>query len=115
MARERADFVIFLGDLFFLNNPSNETLTNTLSILKQQVLGDGEIDFAVRKYDPNFANSSCSLSEEDFNICLPIFSIHGQQDCPSAENLTSSLDILHFSNYVGGDHTDKLRGKDNEF
>lgn len=64
VARESADFVIVLGNLFFLNNPSNESLTNTLSVLKESVLGDADIAIAVRKYDPNFANSSQGLTEK---------------------------------------------------
>ncbi len=111
IARESADFVIVLGNLFFLNNPSNESLTNTLSVLKESVLGDGDIGFVVRKYDPNFANST-PCSPENLNVCMPVFAIHGGYDSPSAENLTSSLDIVHYSSYVPSPHSAQLRWKD---
>ena len=57
IASSKCDFVTILGDLFLLNSPSNQSLTNVLSIFRQQVLGDREIKFSVRKFDPNFANS----------------------------------------------------------
>ena len=55
--REKVHSVLFLGNLFMENTPSNEALTNTISVFHQQVLGDGEIDVSVRKYEPNFAQS----------------------------------------------------------
>lgn len=114
VARESADFVVVLGNLFFLNNPSNETLTNTLSVFKESVLGDADIGIVVRKYDPNFANSR-PRSAENLNVCMPVFAIHGGCDSPSAENLTSSLDIVHYSSYVRSTQQLNYVGKITDF
>ena len=60
--KEKVHSVIFLGNLFMENTPSNEALTNTISVFHQQVLGDGEIEVSVRKYEPNFAQSKMQLT-----------------------------------------------------
>jgi len=53
------------------------TIYKTIGILEKYVLGNKEINFTVKNYQPNIAN-------ENINIGLPIFSIHGNHDPPSA-------------------------------
>lgn len=40
-----------------------------------------------------------------------MFAIHGSQDCPTTDNLTSCLDIVHYTNYVN--YVGKLTEFDN--
>jgi DNA repair exonuclease SbcCD nuclease subunit len=64
--------------------------------LREKIFGDKVIDYETFWEDgePNYAN-------ENMNIRLPIFIIHGNHDYPSNEfgNL-SILDLLQAGNYV---------------
>lgn len=61
-------------------------------------MGSNEINFSVLNYKPNFA-------EENINIDLPIFTIHGNHDYPSGEfGALSVIDILHSTKYVRNYH-----------
>ena len=90
------DFVLLGGDLFHDLNPSQKSLYRCLTILKERIFGDKQIEYQTFWEDqaPNYSN-------ENMNISLPIFIIHGNHDYPSDEygNL-STLDLLHAGNYV---------------
>lgn len=90
------DFLLLGGDLFHELNPSQETLYKCLKTLKDKIFGDKQIEYQTFWEDqaPNYSN-------ENMNISLPIFIIHGNHDYPSNEygNL-STLDLLHAGNYV---------------
>ena len=92
----QSDFLLLGGDLFHEINPSQETLYRTIKILAQKIYGPKQIDYQVfwENQPPNFAN-------ENMNIDLPIFIIHGNHDYPSNEydNL-SVLDLLSAGQYV---------------
>ena len=90
------DFLLLGGDLFHELNPSQESLYKCLKIMKEKIFGDKTIDYETfwDEQAPNYAN-------ENMNISLPIFIIHGNHDYPSNEfgNL-SILDLLQAGNYV---------------
>lgn len=65
-----------------------------MNLLYQKVLGDGEISFSMPNYEANF-------QDENINIELPIFIIHGNHDYPSDEcGSLSVLDLLHTNKYL---------------
>jgi len=90
------DFLLLGGDLFHDLNPSQESLYKCLKLLKDKIFGDKQIEYQTFWEDqaPNYSN-------ENMNISLPIFIIHGNHDYPSNSfgNL-STLDLLHAGNYV---------------
>lgn len=90
------DFLLLGGDLFHDLNPSQESLYKCLKILKEKIFGDKQID-----YETFWEDQAPNYSNENMNISLPIFIIHGNHDYPSNEygNL-STLDLLHAGNYV---------------
>lgn len=87
------DFVLLGGDLFHEVSPSQSTLFKCISMLEKQVFGDRSINFVINRYRPNYSN-------ENVNIELPLFVIHGSHDYPSADENISALDILHSCNLV---------------
>lgn len=62
------------------------------------MLGDGEIEFDLYNYKPNY-------SDGNLNIDLPIFIIHGNHDYPVNDfGEVSVLDMFHavkYLNYFG--------------
>ena len=87
------DFVILAGDLFNDVNPSQRCLFKCVSLLEKYVFGDRPINFLINRYKPNYSN-------ENMNIELPMFAIHGSHDYPSTEENISPLDILQSCNLV---------------
>lgn len=45
-ASKNCDVLLLLGNIFSDNNPSHKNLTDTLSLLKDSVLGDKSIGFS---------------------------------------------------------------------
>ncbi|KAE9004103.1 hypothetical protein PF011_g12605 [Phytophthora fragariae] len=82
---------LLLGDdLFHENKPSRRTLYKTMRLLRTHCMGDGAGHFQ----DPNY------------NVELPVFSIHGNHDDPSrggggnhAQSL-AALDLLSAANLI---------------
>lgn len=63
-------------------------------MLRDNIFGDRELDIFVKGIIPNFSN-------QNLNISLPIFTIHGNHDYPSNDfGKISVCDLLHASNYV---------------
>lgn len=67
-------------------------------MLEKNIFGPGELNFSTRElkgsYDANYLN-------ENLNIDLPIFIIHGNHDYPATSgNNVSSLDLLAASHLV---------------
>lgn len=113
------DFVLLGGDLYHYNKPSRNTQYQCNSILARHVLGERNIEFnVISDQSINFTQPNQSTSDQtntsniynqNINIKLPIFTIHGNHDDPAGHASLSPLDLLHQSllvNYFG--RQDKL-------
>ena len=87
------DILLLGGDLFDTVNPSQTTIYKCLNLLQEHIFGDRQINYGIVDYKANFAN-------DNLNIELPIFTIHGNHDFPSQAGSLSVCDLLHASNYV---------------
>lgn len=103
----KVDFVLLGGDLFHDNNPSRYTLHRTMELLKTYCFGPrpgGHAFEILSDQSVHFQRASyANVSDENVQIKLPIFSIHGNHDDPG-EAALAALDILHITsmiNYFG--------------
>ena len=82
-----------IRDLFHEATPSLNSLIKCQEILQKNVLGGNQIKYDIKIYKPNYA-------EENINIDLPIFMIHGNHDDPSGLEYLSNIDLMSSNNYV---------------
>lgn len=111
IARDRdVDFVLLGGDLFHENKPSRDTMYQTVALLREFTLGDRPISLELLS-DP-YGNSTESFpavnyEDENINVSIPVFSIHGNHDDPQGSGYhraLSALDLLSAGgliNYFG--------------
>lgn len=110
---ERVDMLLLGGDLFHENKPSRRTMYQTMSLLRQHCMGDGAVRFqVVSDQSLNFPNFGVvNYEDPNYNIQLPVFSIHGNHDDPSREagagsgatagsQTLAALDLLSAANFV---------------
>lgn len=91
------------------NKPSPKSLTRCVEILRKYCMGDCEVDFEiVSDVSASFSHSEyfkhINYEDENLNIQLPVFSIHGNHDDPWGKDAFSVLDILSTTgliNYFG--------------
>ncbi|KAH9513004.1 meiotic recombination [Bulinus truncatus] len=109
VAREKnVDFILHGGDLFHDNKPSRSTLHGCLALLREYCMGDKPVHFEYLS-DQSIDFKHCKFpnvnyEEPNFNISIPVFSIHGNHDDPTGPGNLCSLDLLHtagFVNYFG--------------
>lgn len=102
------DFILLGGDLFHDNKPSRKSLHGTIELLRRYCLGDKPCSIELLS-DPsiNFGHTNfpvVNYEDPNFNVAIPVFSIHGNHDDPAGQGNLCSLDILHaagFVNYFG--------------
>ncbi|XP_013386633.1 double-strand break repair protein MRE11 [Lingula anatina] len=108
-AKELAvDFILLGGDLFHENKPSRKTLHGCLELLRQYCMGDKPcpVEF-LSDQAVNFGESRFPIvnyEDPNFNVGIPVFSIHGNHDDPAGMGNLCALDILSvagFVNYFG--------------
>jgi len=102
----QVDFVLLGGDLFHDNKPSRQTLCRTVNILRQFAFGENPITFEIISDQAKNFPTTKTVNYEDpnFNVALPVFSIHGNHDDPSGAGAYSTMDLLHscsLLNYFG--------------
>ena len=110
--QHRVDFILHGGDLFHENKPSRPTMFKTMALLREYTLGDDPVSIELLS-DP-YSDSrpgtkfpSVNYEDENFNVSIPFFSIHGNHDDPQGlgeEGSLSALDILSAAgllNYFG--------------
>lgn len=82
----KVDFILLGGDLFHDNKPSRECLFTTMNLLRKYCLGDDacQMEF-LSDQSENFPNQFATVNYQDpnYNIAIPVFSIHGNHDDPS--------------------------------
>jgi double-strand break repair protein MRE11 len=108
IAKERqVDFILLGGDLFHDNKPSTKTMHNCMTLLRQYCMGDDpcSLEF-LSDQSENFPNKFATVNYQDpnYNVSIPVFSIHGNHDDPSGDGNLCSLDLLSAAglvNYFG--------------
>ncbi|XP_022915772.1 double-strand break repair protein MRE11 isoform X2 [Onthophagus taurus] len=105
--KKNVDMILLGGDLFHDVQPTNYTLFKCTELLKKYCLGDRPVAIEFLS-DPteNFRQSNPIVNYEDqnMNISIPVFSIHGNHDNPSGAQQVSGLDIISATglvNYFG--------------
>lgn len=110
--KHEVDFILLGGDLFHENKPSRDSLYQTTALLRQYTLGEKPVQFELLS-DPNegapagYPFPAINYEDPNYNISIPVFSIHGNHDDPQgvgAEGALCALDLLSVSgliNYMG--------------
>ncbi|KAJ6463956.1 Mre11 DNA-binding presumed domain-containing protein [Mycena sanguinolenta] len=106
------DFILLAGDLFHENKPSRDCLYKTIALLREYTLGDKPIQVELLS-DPEegkadgFSFPAVNYEDPNFNVSIPVFSIHGNHDDPQgagSEGALCALDVLSVTgliNYMG--------------
>ncbi|KAI9677350.1 MAG: meiotic recombination [Bathelium mastoideum] len=104
LAKEHdVDMVLLAGDLFHDNKPSRKAMYEVMRILRMNCYGEKPCELEMLS-DPseNFrgALDHVNYEDEDINVAIPVFSIHGNHDDPSGEGHLAALDLLQISGLV---------------
>ncbi|GFV89364.1 double-strand break repair protein MRE11 [Trichonephila clavipes] len=105
---KEVDFILLGGDLFHENKPSRKVLHDCISLMRKYCMGDRAVQFEfLSDQSDNFkhcAYPTVNFEDPNYNISIPIFSIHGNHDDPAGAGLYCSLDLLSVTglvNYFG--------------
>ncbi|XP_074498162.1 double-strand break repair protein MRE11 [Sebastes fasciatus] len=108
----QVDFILLGGDLFHDNKPSRRCLHNCITMLRQYCMGDTPIQFNILSDQKvNFNTTQfpwVNYQDENLNISIPAFSIHGNHDDPTGAEGLCALDLLSASglvNHFGHSHS----------
>ncbi|KAB8342826.1 hypothetical protein FH972_022424 [Carpinus fangiana] len=108
LAKERdVDLVLLAGDLFHENNPSRKSMYQVMRSLRMNCYGEKPCELEMLSdASENFqgAFNHVNYEDQDINVAIPVFSIHGNHDDPSGQGYLAALDILQMSgllNYYG--------------
>ncbi|KAH5593883.1 double strand break repair protein [Parastagonospora nodorum] len=108
LAKEHdVDMVLHAGDLFHENKPSRKSLYHVMRSIRQNCLGDKPCELEMLSdASENFGGifDHVNYEDDDINVAIPVFAIHGNHDDPSGEGSYSPLDLLQASglvNYFG--------------
>ncbi|KAH7414231.1 Mre11 DNA-binding presumed domain-containing protein [Phaeosphaeria sp. MPI-PUGE-AT-0046c] len=108
LAKEHdVDMVLHAGDLFHENKPSRKSLYHVMRSIRMNCLGDKPCELEMLSdASENFGGifDHVNYEDEDINVAIPVFAIHGNHDDPSGEGSYSPLDLLQASglvNYFG--------------
>ncbi|QIW99044.1 hypothetical protein AMS68_004562 [Peltaster fructicola] len=101
------DMVLLAGDLFHENHPSRNAYMRVMESLRKHCQGDKPcaIDI-IGDQTENFLGyfNRANYLDQNINVSIPVFSIHGNHDDPSGADHTAALDLLHTAgllNYYG--------------
>ncbi|XP_030193234.1 double-strand break repair protein MRE11 isoform X1 [Gadus morhua] len=94
----QVDFILLGGDLFHENKPSRRCLHSCISMLRKYCMGGTPIVFdIVSDQTVNFGTSKfpwVNYQDENLNISIPVFSVHGNHDDPTGSEGLCALDLL---------------------
>lgn len=100
----QVDFILLGGDLFHENKPSRRCLHSCITMLRQYCMGDTPIQFNILSDQTvNFNTTKfpwVNYQDENLNISIPVFSIHGNHDDPTGAEGLCALDLLSASGLV---------------
>ncbi|XP_018604401.2 double-strand break repair protein MRE11 isoform X2 [Scleropages formosus] len=98
------DFILLGGDLFHDNKPSRKSLHNCIELLRKYCMGDKPITFEILSDQAvNFSTSKfpwVNYQDENLNISIPVFSVHGNHDDPTGADGLCALDVLSCAGLV---------------
>ncbi|XP_077197594.1 double-strand break repair protein MRE11 [Paroedura picta] len=98
------DFILLGGDLFHENKPSRKTLHTCIELLRKYCMGDRPVQFEILSdQSVNFGFSKfpwVNYQDENLNVSIPVFSIHGNHDDPTGADALCALDILSCAGLV---------------
>ncbi|CAH8623005.1 unnamed protein product [Dicrocoelium dendriticum] len=101
---QKVDFLFFGGDIFHDNRPSMRTLHETIRLLREYCLGDKPVEFEMLSdMATSFSNTAfknVNYLDENINVGIPVFAIHGNHDDPNGPGGVSAIDILHAAGLV---------------
>ncbi|KAG9298922.1 hypothetical protein G9A89_015944 [Geosiphon pyriformis] len=104
LAKEnKVDMILLGGDLFHENKPSRKILYETIRLLRLYCMGDTQCQLVyLSDQSVNFPDcfSTVNYQDPNFNVSIPVFSIHGNHDDPAGFGSLAALDILAVSGYV---------------
>ncbi|XP_051813454.1 double-strand break repair protein MRE11 [Acanthochromis polyacanthus] len=100
----QVDFILLGGDLFHENKPSRRCLHQCISMLRQYCMGDSPVRFNILSDQTvNFNTTQfpwVNYQDENLNVSIPVFSIHGNHDDPTGAEGLCALDLLSASGLV---------------
>ncbi|XP_056417466.1 double-strand break repair protein MRE11 [Hyla sarda] len=98
------DFLLLGGDLFHDNKPSRRTLHTCMELLRKYCMGDRPIQFEILSdQSVNFSYSKfpwVNYQDDNLNISIPTFSVHGNHDDPTGADGLCALDLLSCAGLV---------------
>ncbi|KAI5616958.1 double-strand break repair protein MRE11 [Silurus asotus] len=98
------DLVLLGGDLFHDNKPSRKALHCCMEVMRKYCMGDKPILFEIISDQAvNFGSSKfpwVNYQDENLNISIPIFSVHGNHDDPTGADGLCALDVLSCAGLV---------------
>jgi double-strand break repair protein MRE11 len=104
LAKEHdVDMVLHAGDLFHENKPSRKSMYQVMRSLRMNCLGEKPCELEMLSdASENFGGmfDHVNYEDEDINIAIPVFAIHGNHDDPSGDGSFSPLDLLQASGFV---------------
>eukprot|EP00064_Thunnus_orientalis_P004324 superscaffoldBa00000391_g4335 len=102
--KNQVDFILLGGDLFHENKPTRRCLHNCITMLRKYCMGDAPIHFNILSDQTvNFNTTQfpwVNYQDENLNISIPVFSIHGNHDDPTGAEGLCALDLLSASGLV---------------
>ena len=96
----RVDMVLLAGDLFHDNKPSRRALQRCMEIMREHCLGNRPVELeVVSDQQSNFhcqhRQGRVNFEDPNYNVQLPVFSIHGNHDDPAGDGGLAPLDLVH--------------------
>ncbi|XP_051521614.1 double-strand break repair protein MRE11 isoform X2 [Myxocyprinus asiaticus] len=102
--QNEVDFVLLGGDLFHDNKPSRKTMHCCIEVMRKYCMGDRPIVFEILSDQAvNFSQSKfpwVNYLDENLNISIPVFSVHGNHDDPTGADGLCAIDLLSCAGLV---------------